>query len=399
MTDLDPERLLARLRDPNVDSAQVATEAGVPRAEAARAARLLVGLAKARAEEVASLPPPLAAALVRAATAAGRGDLLAELASAADRGLAKDAKRGLHLLRSRGVPVPEPERAPAPAPAPPPEEAFPCFASSIDGHGERAVWIARNVPGRGVEVGQAVVSDVLGLLELQVGVLGRKEFRTFGRDIGARGSAMGVAEVDPAAARAWVAAARRLNDASGRRVPEGADAWLGRLGQPGPPPEPGARVAPPSPEEERRALAASGELHALPMLRGWLADEDLLRDLARKLDGIAASPAPGGERTAADPAAADPAAAAMAEAVAAWLDGPRRQRLAARLLAVADHLVALADPAHAAMAAAAARALRAGEPGEAIPFARILVEKAFPGRAAGASPERPAPPPPPAPGR
>jgi hypothetical protein len=391
MTDLDPERLLARLRDPNVDSAQVAAEAGVPRAEAARAARLLVGLAKARAEDVASLPPPLAAALVRAATAAGRGDLLAELASAADRGLAKDAKRGLHLLRSRGVAVPEPERSPAPAPAPPPEEPFPCFASSIDGHGERAVWIARNVPGRGVEVGQAVISDVLGLLELQVGVLGRKEFRTFGRDIGARGSAMGVAEVDPAAARAWVAAARRLNDASGRRVPEGSDAWLARLGPAAPPPEPGARLAPLPPEEERRALAASGELHALPMLRGWLADEDLLRDLARRLDGLAAPPAPGGEPPAAD------AAAALAEAVAAWLDEPRRQRLAARLLAVADHLVALADPAHAAMAAAAARALRAGEPGAAIPFARMLVEKAFPGRAPGAPQDRPAPAP--APGR
>jgi hypothetical protein len=405
MTDLDPERILALLRDPNVDSEQVAVAAGVPRAEAARAARILVTLAKARPEEFAGLPPSLAAALVRAATAAGRGDLLAALASAGDRALAKDAKRGLHLLRSRGVAVPEPERAPAPAPAPAPEEALPCYASSIDGHGERAVWVTRNVPGRGIEVGQAVVSDVLGLLELQVGLLGRKEFRSFGRDIAERGRTMGVAEVDPGLARSLVAAARRLNDASGRRVPEGADAWLARLGPAAPLPDPSARLPSLPPDEEQRALAASGALHDLPMLRGWIADEEALREVARRLDEIAASSLYADERQ-----RAEHAERTVAEAVTAYLDEPRRQRLAARLHAVAAHLLALRDAPHAGMAAAAGRALRAGEPAERIPFARLLVEKAFPDRhteasqapSSGPSPAAdpdPAPPPTPDPGR
>ena len=53
----------------------------------------------------------------------------------------------------------------------------------------------------------------------------------------------------------------------------------------------------------------------------------------------------------------------------------------ARLLAVAAHLEALGEPAHARRAAAVARGLRAGLPPDRVPFARMLVEKAFPARA------------------
>jgi hypothetical protein len=175
--------------------------------------------------------------------------------------------------------VPELQRAPVPTPSLVAEEVFPSYASTVDGQGERAIWIARNVPGRGVEVGQAVISDVLGLLELQVGVLGRKEYRTFGKEIGERGQAMGVAELDPGHARAIVTEARRRNDGSGRAAPEGADAWLSRIGPGTPAPDPAESLPPLPDEEERRALAASGGLHALPMLRGWLADEGALRAL------------------------------------------------------------------------------------------------------------------------
>src|SRR5512137_2604285 len=121
----DPDRILALLRDPNVDSQEVADQTGLPRADAARAARLLVGLAKARPEEVATLPPPLATALLRAAISGERVDFLSALAASADRNLSKEAKRALHVLRTRGVSVPEPPRAPPPPPVPPAEEVFP----------------------------------------------------------------------------------------------------------------------------------------------------------------------------------------------------------------------------------------------------------------------------------
>ena len=379
----DPDRILSLLRDPNVGSQEVAEQTGLPRAEAARAARLLVGLAKARPDEIASLPAPFAAALLRAAVAGERLDVLSSLAASADKVLSKDAKRALHLLRTRGVAVPEPARPAPPPPTPVAEEVFPCYASSLDGQGERAIWIARNVPGRGVEVGQAVVSDLLGLVELQVGVLGRKEYRGFGKDIEERGQAMGVAEIDPMHARAVVAEARRRNDQSGRQVPVGADAWLTRIGPGTPAPDPAASLPPLPDEEERRALAASAGLHELPMLRGWLADEAALRALAARLDSLSAGAAQ------ADPAEhARKVADSIAEALEAWLDAPCRQRLAARLFTVGEHLAAMGLADRAAQAAAAARALASGAPGRDVPFAREMVEKAFPGRGS------PLPPPP-----
>ncbi|HET8724656.1 MAG TPA: hypothetical protein VFM53_10685 [Anaeromyxobacteraceae bacterium] len=378
----DPARILALLRDPNVGSQEVADETGLPRAEAARAARLLFGLAKARPEEIATLPPPLAAALVQAAVDAERLDVLSALAAGPDKALSKEAKRFLHILKAKGVQVPEPPRAAPPPPPQPAEEVFPCYASSIDGQGERAVWVSRNVPGRGVEVGQAVVSDTQGLLELQVGVLGRKEYRTFGREIAERGRAMGVGEIDPGEARWIVAEARKRNAVSGRTAPEGADAWLARIGPGAAPADPAQAFPPLEPAEEAAAVTASAELHALPMLKGWLADEAMLRALAARLDEIGAS------REHADEAAR---AARLAEATLAalesWLDEACRARLATRLHDVAAHLRAIGIADRAVQAAAVARALAAGTPGAGIPFVRQMVEKAFPAR--GAAPAVP----------
>ncbi len=275
--------------------------------------------------------------------------------------------------------APVPAAAVAAPPAPAPDAPLPAYASAVDGHGERAVWIPRVVPGRGVEIAQAVLSDVRGRVELQLGLLGRKEWRAFARDILARGAAMGVAELDRGRAHALVAAARARNELTGQRVPEGADLWLAQLGPAAAPPDPAARFAPLPPDEEREALAASGKLHELPLLRGWLADEAHLRTVAQRLDEVMVSPLYVDERQ-----RAEQLERVVAEAAESWLDADRRSVLAARLFAVAEHLLDSGDAARASSAAAAARALAAGRPAAEIPFARQLVEKAFP------------PPPPPA---
>src|SRR5512143_4042535 len=114
MTPVDTDQLLAMLRDPNVESREVAATAGVAREDAARAARLVAGIAKATAEDALTLPASLAVAAARAALAAGRADLLAALAAHPGKEAAKEAKRGLHLLKTRGVAVPEPPRPPPP---------------------------------------------------------------------------------------------------------------------------------------------------------------------------------------------------------------------------------------------------------------------------------------------
>jgi hypothetical protein len=197
---------------------------------------------------------------------------------------------------------------------------------------------------------------------------------------------MGVGEIDPGRARAIVAAARALNDRSGKRVPEGADLWLAQLGPAAPLPDPASAFPPLPPEEERAALAASAMLHDLALMKGWLADEAYLRGVAAKLDEIAVSPIYLDERQ-----RVEQAARTVAEAVDGYLDPERRGVLAARLFTAAEHLRDRGDPAHASAAAAAARAIAAGTPASQIPFARLLVEKAFPAAApAPAAPESPA---------
>lgn len=380
MTDVDLEAILALLRDPNAESRQIAEAAGCAREEAGRASRLVLGIARARPDEVASLPPVLAAAAARAAIGAGRVDLLSALAVHAFREVAKEAKRGLHLLKARGVDVPAPPRPPTPATVPvePPLRAY---ASAIDGHGERAVWLPRIVAGKGVEIAQTVLSDERGLVELQLATVGRKEWRVFARGLLERGATMGVAEVDATIAHAMISAARGVNDRANHPAPPGADRWLGQLGPAPLLADPAAAFPPLADDEERDAVEQSGRLHDLPLLRGWLADEPLLRGVAATLDEIAVSGEFGDERQ-----RTDQMNRVISDAVASWFDAPRTARFAARLFETAAHLARTGDSAHARLAAAAARALLRGVPPHEVPAARLLVQKAFPAAGGGGLP-------------
>jgi hypothetical protein len=371
MSLLDPAKLLAMLRDPNVESAQIAEAAGVPREEAGRAARLLMTLARAKPEEVATLPIPLAAAVLHAAADAGRVDLVTAMAARDEKELAKEAKRQLHRLKLRGVTIPE---APPPAPAltPPPEPPPAAYGSTVDGHGERAVWLPRNVPGRGLEVAQAVCSDQRGLVELHLGLVGRKEWRAFVKGLLERGAAMGVAELAWVEALGRIGAARALNETSGQRVPDGADQWLGQLGTPPPLADPAAALPPLDAETERAALEASAALHDLPLLRGWLGEEPYLREVAAALDEVEKStPAlDAGQKR-------ERRRAVVQEAVDRYYTTERRARLASRLVEVAAWFARTGHLDRSAQAAAAARALVAGTPPGQVPFASRLIEKAF----------------------
>jgi hypothetical protein len=371
MSSMDSEKLLALLLDPNVESAQIAELVGVPREEAGRAARLLMTLARAKAEDVASLPVALAAAVLLAAARAGRVELVAALAASQEKELAKEAKRQLHRLRLRGVAIPE---APAPAPAltAAPEPPPTAYGSTFDAQGERAVWLPRNVPGRGLEVGQAVCSDGRGLVELHLGLVGRKEWRAFVKGLLERGAAMGVAELEWGQAHARIAAARALNETSGQRVPDGADQWLGQLGAPPPLADPAAALPALDAEAEQAALSASAELHQHPLLRGWLGEEAFLREVATRLDELEKSPLAldAGQK-------AERQRELVREAIDRYFTPERRARLAGRLVEVAAWFIRAGHADRAALAAAAARALAAGVPAGQVPFAARLIEKAF----------------------
>jgi hypothetical protein len=388
MAELDLDALLALLRDPSSESRQIAEAAGSSREEAGRASRLAIGIGRARPEDAATLPGPLAGAVARAALGAQRVDLLLTLAAHPSKEAAKEAKRALHLLKARGLEVPEPPRAAAlPAPLPGlPEPPLRAYASAIDGHGERAVWLPRILGGRGVEIAQAVLSDLRGLVELQIGLVGRREWRVFARGLLDRGQTLGVAELDAGLVVAMIASARALNERAGQHVPAGADAWIGQLGPV--PTLPDASDAFPAlpEEEEREAVAQSGRIHDLPLLRGWLADEALLRGVAATLDGIAVSPSFTG-----DAERAAEMARVISDALSSWFDAERTALFAARLFETAAHLDRAGDPSHARLAAAAARALRSGVPPHRIPAARLLLQKAFPAANPGAGLPSPGP--------
>ena len=371
MNPIDPPKLLAMLRDSNVESATIAEAAGVPREEAGRAARLLLTMSRAKVEEIASLPAPLAAAVLLAAALADRVDLVAGLAAREEKELSKEAKRHLHRLKLRGLAIPE---APAPAPAltPPPEPPPVAYGSIFDGHGERAVWLPRAIPGRGLEVAQGVCSDGRGLVELHLGLVGRKEWRAFVKGLLDRGASMGVSELAWGEAHARLVAARAINERSGQRVPDGADQWLGQLGAPPPLADPAASLPALDPEAERVALAASASLHDHPLLRSWLAEEPFLRGVAARLDEVEKSP------DALDPARKQARLRAIVdEAIDGYFTPERRARLAERLLDVASSLLGASQLDRSAQAAAASRALAAGIPARQLPFAARLVEKAF----------------------
>jgi hypothetical protein len=380
----DTDRLLEMLRDPNVESGEIAAAAGVSREEAGRAARVVHAIGKAKPEEAAGLPGVLAVAAARAALEASRPDLLAALAVHPEKEVAKEAKRGLHLLRARGVAVPEIASAAPSPPAPPQEPPLAAYATAIDDRGEQVVWLPRNLPGKGIEVAQVMISDVDGVLDAQVGSLGRKEWRQLAKDLLAKGAAMGIGEIDRGRAHALLAAARRRNDERGKPVPDPADRFLAQLGAAPALEDPAAAFPPLAADEERDALAASGKLHDLPLLKGWIAEEGFLRGVAAKIDEVLVSPLYIDERQ-----RNEQLARVVADAVEAYFDAPRRALLSPRLFAVAAHLQARGDAAHARAAAAAARALADGTPAAAIAFARLLVEKAFP--PAGPSAPGPAP--------
>jgi hypothetical protein len=374
MTDLDAEALLAMLRDPNRETQEISTAARSSREDAARASRVVLGIAKVKPEEILTLPRPLALAVLCAAAAARRGDLLAAAAAHPAKEVAKEAKRVLYGLKSRGVtvPTPQPRAPPPPAPAAP-APVVPCFASAVDGRGERAIWVGRLVPGKGIEVGQAIASDRVGLTEVQLAILGRKEYRGFCKDLLEQGAVMAIAELDRAHAVSLLCAARARNDAAGTRPPEGADAWLSRLGPAEPATDPAAGFPPLDPELERAAVEASGKLHELPLFRGWIAEEDALRSLEQKLEEIAASELYLDERQ-----RLEAAEGALLDAVARYFDRPCRALWASRLFSVAEHLERMGDPNRARQAAATARALAGYADPASIPFARALLEKAFP---------------------
>ena len=396
---LSTAELLALLRDGSLKPDSIAEEmecAGAQgcTAEQVAEARELLGLlqqertaqsaglasegAAAEAEvarRIGALPEPLALALVRAAGEAQRQDALIDLAAAPQKALAKEAKRELQKLKQRGFQVQELKPRGEPVLKPPPEaEAPPCYASSIDAWGERAVWWTRATRS-GVEVVQAVISDVKGILAIDALALSRKNFRDFVKKLPRRGGPVTSVEVPKDRAR-WLIAQAAEEGARNGFSPPAAYADALRVLGPAPqePPADPASAVEFGPDGELPHRLAGAALFADPLFSAWIPEEESLRAFAFKVDEIGVS------RLFIDDAQRKAAFERAADEVSEAYFTPQRRALYARRLREMAHVLASEGRLDAARAALAVSNDLAGPEGARNPFCKALFTHAMRGR-------------------
>ena len=395
---LGADELLALLRDPSLKPESIVEEmecAGCTApsaAEVGRARDALLRIAHGEAERAAGLAPPpggdssvaaiaaelralpelLALSATHAAGQAGRSDLLSALATSAPKAVAKEAKRELQRLKQKGVQIPELKQQGEAILRPVPEaEAPSCYASSIDAYGERAVWWSRAAKG-GIEVVQAVISDIKGVIAIDALALSRRSFREFVKRLPRQG-VVTTAELPRDHARWLIAQAEQEGARNGFSPPETYGGALRLLG-PAPseaPPHPADAIGFGPDGEVPHALAGAA-LFADPLFTPWIPEEEALRGFAQRADEIAASQLylDKAQKLEAFERAAD-------EASETYLRPPRHLRYARRLLEMAHVLHAEGRIDAARTALAVARQLARGEKS---PFARALFTHALEGR-------------------
>lgn len=324
--------------------------------------------AAALAKGIGQIPDVLALSVLRAVGLAGRQDVLREVAVGEGKALAKEAKRELQRLKQKGVKVEDllPRGAPVLKPQPEAESAA-CYASSIDAYGERAVWYAKS-SRIGVEVVQAVISDVRGILAVDALGLSRRSWREFVKRM-PRQSAVTTIEVAREHARALIAEAAEQGARNGFTPAQGYQDALAMLG---PPREPSA---PPSldfgPGGEEPYALAGARLFQDSLFSAWIPEEDALRTFSLKVEEIAQSQLYLDEAQRA--AAFDRAAG---EAAAAYFTPQRLARYARRLAEMARVLDSEGRQDLARTALAVSR--RLAQPGGADnPFCRALFAHAL----------------------
>ena len=332
---------------------------------------LAAGAERARAlvDEAGEQGADLVGAWVACKNAAAVAEVAAdEGAPAAAR---KAARRGVNVLKSRGVAIHERARATRAAEAP--VETHEAWFRPPDASGTSAFTLGVRGGGR-YRLVDVIIQDGIGLSSVAGMEMSRTQLRETFEGIERR-FGHGPAPVPIAWARARIAAARAENTVHGSPVPLGLENHRDLLGAapPSEPPHPAdeAGLAWPGRDE---ALARSGTLHAEPELRGWLPEPAAMQDLLRVISD---------EKEAlkgADRATTEAKVVAMIErATDAYFTLELRLKTAVRMKDAAISILARGETARAADLIVAARATAASDPASAhaIPFLRGFFEKAF----------------------
>jgi hypothetical protein len=284
----------------------------------------------------------------------------------------KAARRGINVLKSRGVPIPDRPRSRVATPA---GDVFEAWFRPPDGAGTSAFTLGSRSPQGRYKLVDVIMKDGVGLVSIAAMQMSRSQLRDTFDGIAQR-FGHPPAPVPMDWARARIAAARKDNEKHGTPVPLGFEANRDLLGD-------GPASSPPHPIEgsnlpavpRAEALDRSAKLHAEPELRGWLptppAIQAMLNEVARQVRA----------EDAAEPGLAQRKVQSVIEkATDTFFTRDERLGLGLRMKDAAVSMAARGARDRAADLLATAHAIGAlegdGEP-HAVPFLRAFFEKAF----------------------
>ncbi len=386
------EELLALLKDPSVSPDAIAAEmedagaASYPIDQLVSARAILASFDPQHAVAIETLVPVLRSLVLDQAIAVRASDLFSALAKSGDKAIVKEAKRGLHTLKTLGVKIEAPPAAPVTAQVGSAGQAIaglPAFMAAPDGFGDR-VLLYPVAMRNGIDMAQVIVSDTRGVMDAALAPLGRKEYRRYLTHL-AMSKDMLVAEAPRTYVRGLITRALDLNARARTPVPPSFNDVSFVLGPACPPePSPGRKL--PLPEGVEVLAAQSGEMLEWPELRRWMPPNEVVQSLALRVDEISVSP------LYIDDAQRDQTTmAAVRSAVAAFWTNEVRELWAERVFDLAHVLDKVSRGTERDMALATAQSLATDRPIDAIGFCAALFERVLAALAAQAEPEAPKP--------
>lgn len=228
-------------------------------------------------------------ALVEAWIKQGNAAAVSEVAERGTGAARKTARRGLNVLRSRGIAIPERRRVAVVA-GPPAEETFEAWMLAPDTAGNVLLVVTAHAPTSRYRAAFVVLHDVLGVHRVDTAVLSQSQLKeTMGRVL--PGAAYKPVRVGVEWARARIAAARKRHAETGVPEPLGLASAANLL-------EPVPAEPPPHPFEEeglelalddaREIAKESQSLHSLLEFRHWFPTRAAVDELLAKLgEGLA----------------------------------------------------------------------------------------------------------------
>lgn len=290
----------------------------------------------------------------------------------------KAAKRGLSVLKARGMTIEEPARiARLVADEAPTVEAW-MFAPEAGG--SMLIVIGSHTPTSRYRLAQIVVQPGIGVLQVQSSELNGSQLRSWFDDLEKR-FGYRTAQVPLDWARARVAQARAAQTKSGLIPPMGIDS-LRDLIEPAPehtPPHPIDAATLEVPEAER-TIASSALLHGEPEFRAWMPPNPAIQALLTYLGealGRHGTPEAPPEKEKFDQVMSN----ALDELTDRFFSPELRQQLAATMKDAAISVLARAGKERAATVLSVANAVVAAglvtQPPHEIPFLRAFFQKAI----------------------